>query len=161
LTRRAVAARPGEDVLDLVHAPLWGLVRSAQAEHPDLPVVLVDLDDNEGSVRCLATALASGERQLALRDGTVHVPTLAPLRKEGILKRPNAEAWRLDVITRGTLDALALVVHPDATAPLAPEQVRIAVRAAGLNFRDVLNALGTYPGEAGFLGLEGAGVVTE
>src|SRR5262249_50314331 len=40
-------------------------------------------------------------------------------------------------------------------------QVRIAVRAAGLNFRDVLNALGMYPGEAGPLGLEGAGIVTE
>jgi acyl transferase domain-containing protein/NADPH:quinone reductase-like Zn-dependent oxidoreductase/acyl carrier protein len=39
-------------------------------------------------------------------------------------------------------------------------EVEIAVRAAGLNFRDVLNALGLYPGEAGPLGGECAGVIT-
>ncbi|KOV64276.1 alcohol dehydrogenase catalytic domain-containing protein, partial [Streptomyces sp. MMG1121] len=43
---------------------------------------------------------------------------------------------------------------------LAAGEVRIAVRAAGLNFRDVLIALGMYPGEAP-LGSEGAGVVVE
>ena len=45
--------------------------------------------------------------------------------------------------------------------PLGPGQVRVAVRAAGLNFRDVLIALGMYPGEAGLLGSEVAGVVLE
>ncbi|MGC4750768.1 alcohol dehydrogenase catalytic domain-containing protein, partial [Micromonospora sp. DT201] len=39
-------------------------------------------------------------------------------------------------------------------------EVRIGVRAAGLNFRDVLIALGMYPGEAP-LGSEAAGVVIE
>ncbi|MFE6856448.1 type I polyketide synthase, partial [Streptomyces sp. NPDC057674] len=38
--------------------------------------------------------------------------------------------------------------------------VRVAVRAAGLNFRDVLISLGMYPGAAS-IGGEGAGVVTE
>ncbi|WP_420709085.1 alcohol dehydrogenase catalytic domain-containing protein [Streptomyces sp. NRRL S-37] len=38
--------------------------------------------------------------------------------------------------------------------------MRLDVRAAGLNFRDVLNALGMYPGEAGQLGAEAVGVVT-
>ena len=49
---------------------------------------------------------------------------------------------------------------PEAAAPLAAGQVRVAVRAAGLNFRDVLIALGMYPGAA-VLGGEGAGVVLE
>ncbi|MFD0632075.1 SDR family NAD(P)-dependent oxidoreductase [Catenulispora yoronensis] len=44
---------------------------------------------------------------------------------------------------------------------LEPGQVRIAVRAAGVNFRDVLTVLGVYPGPAGPLGLEGAGIVVE
>ncbi|GDY42839.1 hypothetical protein SANT12839_037210 [Streptomyces antimycoticus] len=39
--------------------------------------------------------------------------------------------------------------------------MRVAVRAAGVNFRDVLNALGMYPGDAGLMGSEGAGVVLE
>ncbi|WP_405885396.1 type I polyketide synthase [Streptomyces sp. NBC_01384] len=45
--------------------------------------------------------------------------------------------------------------------PLAPREVRISMRAAGVNFRDVLTALGMYPGDATAIGLEGAGVVTE
>ncbi|RQX59711.1 beta-ketoacyl synthase, partial [Micromonospora chalcea] len=44
---------------------------------------------------------------------------------------------------------------------LGPREVRVRVRAAGLNFRDVLNALGLYPGDAGPLGGEGAGEVVE
>ncbi len=45
--------------------------------------------------------------------------------------------------------------------PLAEGRVRIAVHAAGVNFRDVLIALGMYPGDAVFGGSEGAGVVVE
>ncbi|MFF1797756.1 MDR/SDR family oxidoreductase, partial [Kitasatospora sp. NPDC058263] len=59
-----------------------------------------------------------------------------------------------------TLDSLALVPADTADRPLEPGQVRVAVRAAGLNFRDVLMALGMYPGEV-VLGSEGAGIVTE
>src|SRR5262249_14960347 len=95
-------------------------------------------------------------------EGTLHVPRLARPRPEEALMPPaGAKAWRLDIPTKGTFEALTLVAHPDATAPLAPGQVRIAVRAAGLHFRDVLNTLGMYPGEAGPLGHEGAGVVIE
>ena len=52
--------------------------------------------------------------------------------------------WRLEAGGRGTLDGLALVPCPQAAAPLAAGQVRVAVRAAGLNFRDVLIGLGMY-----------------
>jgi acyl transferase domain-containing protein/acyl carrier protein len=63
-----------EDVTDLAGAAAWGLVRSAQAEHPGR-IVLVDLD--AGSVAALPLALATGEPQLAVRDGIPHVPHLA------------------------------------------------------------------------------------
>ena len=76
------------------------------------------------------------------------------------LTPPDAPAWRLDAPHQGTLEHLALVPAPAATGPLASGQVRIAVRAGGLNFRDVLYALGMYPDEM-LLGGEGAGVVTE
>lgn len=39
--------------------------------------------------------------------------------------------------------------------------MRLSLRAAGVNFRDVLTTLGMYPGDATGIGLEGAGVVTE
>jgi acyl transferase domain-containing protein/thioesterase domain-containing protein len=76
LTRRAVAAGPDEDVLDLVHAPVWGLVRSAQLEHPERSIVLVDLDEDLASWRALPHALACGEPQVALRRGRALVPRL-------------------------------------------------------------------------------------
>ena len=50
---------------------------------------------------------------------------------------------------------------PEVQAPLQPGQVRVAVAAVGVNFRDVVVALGMYPGQAPALGAEGAGVVIE
>ncbi|MDT3398035.1 SDR family NAD(P)-dependent oxidoreductase [Streptomyces sp. B1866] len=80
VTRGAVAARDGEDVTDLAHAPLWGLVRAAQAESPGR-FLLVDTDGREESRAALpgavAAALAAGEPQVALREGAALVPRLA------------------------------------------------------------------------------------
>ena len=50
---------------------------------------------------------------------------------------------------------------PEPQAPLQAGQVRVAVSASGVNFRDVMAALGMYPGQAPVLGAEGAGVVVE
>ena len=71
--RLAVVTRGG----DLAGAAAWGLVRSAQTEHPDR-FVLVETDGTDTSERALAAALATGEPQLALRDGALTVPRLAP-----------------------------------------------------------------------------------
>ncbi|MFB0633197.1 SDR family NAD(P)-dependent oxidoreductase, partial [Streptomyces sp. AB3(2024)] len=76
LTRGAVAAAPGEDVADLVHAPAWGLLRSAQSENPGR-IVLADTDGTDASYRVLPAVLASGESEVAVRGGSVLVPRLA------------------------------------------------------------------------------------
>ncbi|MCC3769076.1 type I polyketide synthase, partial [Streptomyces sp. UNOC14_S4] len=161
VTRGAVATQADTGVHDLAHAPVWGLVRSAQSENPDR-LVLADLDGDTASYEVLAAALASGEPQVALRHGTVHAPRLARVAATGAMVPPADEAaWRLDILDKGTLENLTLLPAPEAAAPLEAGQVRVAVRAAGLNFRDVLNALGMYPGDAGLMGSEGAGVVLE
>ncbi|MGE7439671.1 type I polyketide synthase, partial [Kitasatospora sp. NPDC001175] len=67
------AAAGGED---LAHAPVWGLLRSAQAENPDR-FVLADLDAQDGTGELLAGALASGEPEFIIRAGGVKVPRLA------------------------------------------------------------------------------------
>ncbi|MEV0538020.1 SDR family NAD(P)-dependent oxidoreductase, partial [Kitasatospora sp. NPDC050463] len=158
VTRCAVAAARGEEVADLTNSAVWGLARSAQSENPDR-LVLVDLDASPESLRALPAALATGESQLALRDGTAHTPRLARAGAEsGGPLLPPAGNWRLDVTRRGTVDNLALL--PEATVPLAPGQVRIDTRAMGLNFRDVLIALDMYPGQVP-MGGEVAGVVVE
>ncbi|MFF0729944.1 type I polyketide synthase, partial [Streptomyces sp. NPDC004134] len=79
LTHRAVATDPAEDV-HLAHAPLWGLVRTAQNENPDR-IHLVDTDTavskpDAADVPHLAEALATGEPQLAVRNGRLLAPRL-------------------------------------------------------------------------------------
>ncbi|MCL2554063.1 MAG: SDR family NAD(P)-dependent oxidoreductase, partial [Actinomycetia bacterium] len=164
VTRRAVAAAEDEDVEDLAHAALWGLLRSAQAENPGR-FLLLDVDGrDESRLRVGAavnTAFDTGEPQVALRAGVASVPRLAPTDTGRLLRPPaGAAAWRLDTTAPGTLDALELLPHPEALAPLAEGQVRVSVRAAGVNFRDVLVSLGMVPGQAR-LGSEGAGLITE
>ncbi|MEU5241057.1 type I polyketide synthase [Streptomyces lydicus] len=161
VTRGAVAVRPGETVRDLAQAAIWGLVRTAQVEHPGR-FVLVDLAPDATEVP--AAALASDENQVAVRGGadcTVLVPRLVSAVGDPALRLPDdAPAWRLDIPERGTLTALEVRPCPEAAAEPGPGRVRIAVRAAGLNFHDVLGALDMHPGDPGPLGLEGAGVVT-
>ncbi|MFF4324747.1 type I polyketide synthase [Streptomyces sp. NPDC001568] len=71
LTRGTMAAVPGEHVTDLAHAPVWGLVRSAQSENPGR-FVLADTDGSDASLGALAGALAGDEPQLALRAGEAY-----------------------------------------------------------------------------------------
>ncbi|MDX3855913.1 type I polyketide synthase [Streptomyces sp. AK02-01A] len=111
VTRGAVAAGPGEDVTDLVHAPVWGLLRSAQTENPGR-VVLIDSESAATSAGLLARAVHSGEPQAAVRGGTVLVPRLARTR-------PAAEA---DTTPQNTPqntpeNATSENTTPDTTAP--------------------------------------------
>jgi NAD(P)-dependent dehydrogenase (short-subunit alcohol dehydrogenase family) len=79
VTRGAVAAEPGDAVPDLVGAPVWGMVRSAQAEYPGC-FALIDLDTAAGSWEALPAAVAAGavaeESQLAVRRGAILAPRL-------------------------------------------------------------------------------------
>ncbi|WP_101897483.1 type I polyketide synthase [Embleya scabrispora] len=164
VTRGAVATASGDAVSDLVHAPAWGLVRSAQHEHPGR-FLLIDLDpdvdaDAADPFEVAGTALAARETQVAVRSGVVLAPRLVRADRDGTLTPP-ADPWRLDAISRRTLGDLALVPAPEALEPLGSGQLRIAVRAAGLNFRDVLIALGMYPEAGASMGGEGSGLVTE
>ncbi|MEV8420834.1 SDR family NAD(P)-dependent oxidoreductase [Streptomyces niveus] len=155
------AAGPG--ATDLTHAPVWGLVRSAQSEHPGR-FLLLDLDrapDAADLDRYLPLALAAGEPQLVLREGVLLAPRVVSTATDDLLPAPDdTHAWRLDIVERGTVEGLALVPDPRGAAPLAAHEIRVAIRAAGMNFRDVLGTLGAYPGDA-VIGIEGAGVVTE
>ncbi|MFF5674784.1 SDR family NAD(P)-dependent oxidoreductase [Streptomyces hygroscopicus] len=158
VTRGAMATEDGADPRDLAAAPVWGLVRSAQAEHPDR-FVLLDVDGAEASLAVVHQAVSTGEPQLAVRGAEVLVPRLAAGTASGVLTPPDgAQAWRLETSGAGTLEGLTLATATDATGELGEHEVRVAVRATGLNFRDVLISLGMYPGQAP-MGGEGAGVV--
>ncbi|MEV7190114.1 type I polyketide synthase, partial [Kitasatospora sp. NPDC093102] len=64
-----------DDAVDVVAASVWGLVRTAQSEHPDR-FVLLDTDTESLSPDLITTALATGEPQLALRNNTLLAPRL-------------------------------------------------------------------------------------
>ncbi|MBF9134818.1 SDR family NAD(P)-dependent oxidoreductase, partial [Plantactinospora sp. S1510] len=161
VTSGAVAVRPGEDVTDLTGAAGWGLLRSAQNEYPDR-IVLVDLDGAATSRAAVPAAVASGEPQLAVRNGELHAPRLAEVDARPTLVPPaGSPAWRLATTGSGSIDGLALVPTDTVDRPLGPGEVRVAVRVTGLNFRDVLLALGKLTNDSRPIAAEGAGIVQE
>ncbi len=160
VTSHAVAALPGEDITVPAQSAVSGLVRSAQSEHPGA-IVLLDLDDVAAIDEFLPAVLGARELEVAVRAGTLHAPRLVRANSGSIAPSAAESAWRLDFTTSGTVDNLTTIPWPHAESALEPGEVRIAMRAAGVNFRDVMNVLGMYPGDAGIMGLEGAGVVLE
>jgi myxalamid-type polyketide synthase MxaB len=108
------------------------------------------------------------EDQVAYRGGERYVARLvrksaASAVSSGSSSRESAlgerESLQLQIPSRGVLDNLTLVRVPRRRP--GPGEVEIRVEAAGLNFRDVLNVLGMYPGDPGPLGSECAGRVVE
>ncbi|HRI68674.1 MAG TPA: SDR family NAD(P)-dependent oxidoreductase, partial [Polyangium sp.] len=157
LTRKAIATNPNDTVDDLARASLWGLIRSARSENPGRVLRLVDIDDSTVS-SALFTEMA--EAELVWRYRTALSPRLQRSEVQAMsLTLPPAPHWRLHLRERGSLSDLEIIEAPDALVPLQSGQVRIAVRAAGVNFRDALNALGMVP--TPWLGLELAGSVVE
>ncbi|MGA2164679.1 MAG: type I polyketide synthase, partial [Solirubrobacteraceae bacterium] len=75
VTRGAVAVSEGEALPGLAQAAVSGLVRTAQTESPG-QFMLIDVDGEESSQAALAKA--PDEPQVAVREGRIHVPRLAP-----------------------------------------------------------------------------------
>ncbi|MFI9052901.1 type I polyketide synthase, partial [Streptomyces sp. NPDC053427] len=98
-TRGAVSTGTSDPLTDLPAAAVWGLVRTAQSEHPDR-IVLVDLDDTETSREALAS-LPLHEPQLALREGQPLVPRLTKADEPETPTRPT-ELNGTVLITGGT-----------------------------------------------------------
>ncbi|MDA0567655.1 SDR family NAD(P)-dependent oxidoreductase, partial [Streptomonospora sp. S1-112] len=163
--------------LDLAGAAVWGLVRAAQSEHPgrfalvDLPAdtsdappgpvpLPADTSDAPPGPVPLPAALASGEPGVAVRGGRLLAPRMVDAAAGDRLLPPHGAApWRVEPRGDGTT-RLRAVANPAASRPLRHGEVRVSVRAAGLNFRDVMTTLGVFPRRHDF-GAECAGVVTE
>ncbi|HVA87590.1 MAG TPA: SDR family NAD(P)-dependent oxidoreductase [Candidatus Saccharimonadales bacterium] len=185
VTRGAEAGLPGGDESSLLQAPVTGLTRVIRKEHPELQPVSVDLDpaDDPSEVADLGAILGGleplgqpgDETELAIRQGRrlgrrlvpINDPTDSDTRTgssdedviSGGLRAP-AGAYRLESTAPGMLDKLAL--RPAQHRSPGPGEVEVQVLAAGVNFRDVMKALGIYPmaaGDVAWLGDEFAGRV--
>ncbi len=112
LTRGALAAREG-DSADPAAAAVWGLVRSAQSEHPGR-FVLIDSDGTQASLDALAAALSiEGEPQLVLRNGVALAPRVSRASAAPALEAGGQafDPERTVLLTGGTGGLGALVAH--------------------------------------------------
>jgi myxalamid-type polyketide synthase MxaB len=143
-------------------ATLWGLGRVLTNEHPEIHCTLIDLDSAgcEHELQILMDEISNGrlEHQLALRNNKMYAARLRPIRDRSSepypMQIPSAP-YELDTTQRGILEKMKL--KPQDRIPPGPGEVEILVRAAGLNFRDVLNALDKLEG---VIGLECSGIIT-
>ncbi|MBU6352382.1 MAG: methyltransferase, partial [Chloroflexi bacterium] len=164
VTRDSQPVGPADPLSGVLQSVLWGLGKVIGLEHPELQPRCVDLSQDEDvqiqATRLRVELLHQGEdRQIALRSDARYLARLQRCTEQRAAQELTLPAgpYRLDISERGLLDALQL--QPlERRAPAAGE-VEIEVQASSLNFRDVLSALGTYPGDAGALGGECAGVV--
>ena len=156
ITRGAVVATASDPPPDPAEAALWALVRSARLENADQTHTLLDLPvdlplaDSPPALGCDA------EDEVAWRDGRRLVARWQPSAPPPPRLEAPAGPHRLTLATQGSLAGLQLSEVP--TAPLGAHDVRVAVGAAALNFRDILGALGAYPGRVE-PGLEAVGEV--
>ncbi len=143
--------------LSPVQSTLWGMAQAISEEYPQFHCACVDLDPDalRDSIASLVVELSvtEQEEQVAFRERERYVARIVVKPMEKGLDIPQ----RLTISSRGLLDNLA--VEPAHRRPVPAGCVEIQVDAAGLNFRDVLSALGMYPGDRGGLGSECAGHV--
>ncbi|WP_425581554.1 SDR family NAD(P)-dependent oxidoreductase, partial [Streptomyces yatensis] len=161
VTRGAVATMAGENPESLAAAAVWGLIRTAQTENPGRFVLVDTAADDPSAGSALPALLTTDEPQVAIRAGKALVPRLVRATSPALPIPAETDTWRLEADGEGTLEHLVLAPCAEVSRPLAAGEVRVAMHAAGVNFRDVLLALGMYPDQAGLLGSEGAGTVLE
>jgi NADPH:quinone reductase-like Zn-dependent oxidoreductase/acyl carrier protein len=153
-------------------AALWGLGAVIANEHAELRAARVDLspeglpEDVDALFRELW--LNDGEDQIALRGSKRYVARLVlglPAREGERVETQWVTAaeqpFRAGVSTPGILDNLEL--RAMARRLPGPGEVEIEVHATGLNFMNVMAALGAlpgYPNGVGPLGIECAGIVS-
>ncbi|KAF1974061.1 hypothetical protein BU23DRAFT_532398 [Bimuria novae-zelandiae CBS 107.79] len=163
-----------------------GLVRVLRSENPNRAFVTLALQDpaaddsNAEKIKKILHELEDGrwsieqcEQEYVERDNTLQLQrvfdedemdnkifsrTTQQLREE---RWDSAGPLALTVHSPGLLDSLCFVADPLAenVAALAPEEVLVDVRAIGVNFRDILTALGAMDTDR--LGVECTGIVRE
>ena len=164
-TRGAQKVTDADKALSPIAATVWGLGKVIPLEHPELRCVRLDLPPNiaANEIEFLSAALdAEGnEDQVALRAGRRWVARLQRTKKTAEnadpIARLSGKAYHLTCASRGSLENLKLAVTN--RRPPGPGEVEIRVHATALNFRDVLNVMGMYPGDPGPLGGECSGEI--
>ena len=142
-------------------AGLWGLLRTAAQELSHFSVGAVDVPKDGPSAICLSDSsrLPEGMEAGDAYGRTMTGRTLVTAAMLPALVKPALSAFQLFPQPRGALQSLK--PRQLEEIPLHGDQVSLAVQAVGLNFRDLLNVLGMYPGDPGPPGADCAGIILE
>lgn len=150
ITRGAQPAGREEFPTTVAQAPAVGLFRVILNEYSNLACRGIDLppSPSEADAALLWSELqrADVEREVAFRGEARYVQRLSRGRPAVEQALAPEIPLRLESRERGHLDTLRFA--PFALPACGPGEVLIDVKAAGMNFRDVLKALALYPGEA-------------
>ncbi len=153
VTRGAQPVGNRIEAASLGQAPLIGLGRVIANEFPHIRCKMVDLDLDPSAedleILCDELCTEDPEEEVAWRQRARWVPRLKPAtrKKVPVEKSRDGEerAFRLEISASAVMDDLTLR-ETNRRAP-GPGEVEIKVCAAALNFRDVMKALGLYPGD--------------
>ncbi len=165
VTRGAQAVGNEVAATNVMQAPAIGMTRVIHNEIPDINCRCIDLapvpSDADLSQLYSELRRTDSEREVAFRGEARYAQRLD--RGHGAREQWLAPSvpLRLESRERGHLDTLRFA--PFEVPACEPDQVLIEVKAAGMNFRDVLKALALYPGEAPdarIFGDEVAGIIT-
>jgi len=139
-----------------------GLLRTAATELTGVRVSVSTADHHTSSLGLMDQTNASVASQClgfldsaAVVAGTLSKPQLTHSR----VRAPGQDLFQLRPEPRGSLSNLVPIPFDASLVNLKPNEVLVQVRAVGLNFRDVLNVLGMYPGDPGPPGADCAGVI--
>jgi len=155
LVTRGTQSVHGEQT-QVEQSPLWGLGKSIALELPELNCTRIDLD-SQGTAheaeQLLQTLLTAGaEDQIALREEAAYVPRFVRRGEHKGNQILEGQPFQVTIAQKGVLENLAF--EPLERQQPGVGEVEIEVKAVGLGFRDVLGALGMYPGDIPALGSE-------
>jgi NADPH:quinone reductase-like Zn-dependent oxidoreductase/acyl carrier protein len=158
---RFLQSNPSSPIYLITHfqqnGAVTGLHRTLSLECPDLQLIHIEIETNQ-DLDDLIRETHTNEREVTYKDHKRYVPRLATLKSGGLLMLPQNGPYRVSKGAEAQIEALTIEeITPSKT--LGNRQIEIEMKSAALNFRDVLNVLGLYPGDAGMVGGEGAGVV--
>jgi myxalamid-type polyketide synthase MxaB len=137
------------EVVQPQQGSLWGLGRVINLEHPELKCGRIDLDPKSNFAEMLPSLVdevfsQNNEDQIAIRQGVRYVARLIRQQKHKISSEEKlgleSQPVELKLSEYGLIDNLNWQVMQ--RRPPQANEVEIEVKAAGLNFRDVLNSLG-------------------
>ncbi len=156
VTRGVRGVLENEGCSRLASAPLTGLIRVAANENSNLSWTTIDLDPKTPATEIEDLAneflLGDGEIEIAHREGrrcanrlhNVKAEDLPQLRYDAVQKDGSVLPYRLQIDKPGILTNLSL--NETRRREPGPDEIEVIVKAGGINFRDVMKALGMYPG---------------